>query len=161
MNIQAGVNRNSGIATLFFQAIHFCMAFLGTKRSDSIFLNWIQVYMTLLGLSGLNLIISAQTVPGIGPSTVAVLRMLGTVTSYASTSILSQTLLGFTQLKSIGVLMGTLAISSIPVCLDLRHVVLKKQQGSNNLCTSLSFSPVQLYATYLALSLVIATWLFR
>lgn len=159
---KAGVNRNSGIATLFFQAIHFFITFLDTKRSDSVLLNWIKVYMSLLGLSGLNLIISAQTVPGIGPSTVAILRMLGTVTGYASTTILSQTLLGFSPLKSIGVLMSTLAITSIPVCLDLRHVLLKKQQGNTtNVSPSTSFSPVDLYAVYILLSLVTTAVMFR
>jgi hypothetical protein len=159
--MQAGVNRNSGIATLFFQAIHFSMAFLATKRSDSILVPWIKVYMTLLGLSGLNLIISAQTVPGIGPSTIAILRMLGTVTTYVSTTILSQTLLGYSLLKSVGVLMGTLAIASIPVCLDLKNVALKTQPGTTDQSPSRSLSPVQLYAAYVALSLGLAAWMFR
>ena len=161
MNIQAGVNRNSGIAALFFLAIHFSIAFLDKIRSQSFFLNWIHFYLTQLFLSGLNLIVSAQTVPGIGPSTVAILRMLGTVTAYGSTTILSQTLHGFSPLKSFGVLMGTLAITSIPVCLDLRNVVQKKQPGSSNTAQSKSLSPVELYTVYIVLSLGLAALMFR
>lgn len=137
------------------------MAFLATKRSDSILVPWIKVYMTLLGLSGLNLIISAQTVPGIGPSTIAILRMLGTVTTYVSTTILSQTLLGYSLLKSVGVLMGTLAITSIPVCFDLKNVALKTQPGTTDKSPSRSLAPVQLYAAYIVLSLGLAAWMFR
>lgn len=109
--------------------------------------------MILLGLSGLNLVISAQTIPSITPSTITILRMLGTVSCYVSTSILSQKWLGWSPLRAVGVLMGTLALTSIPVCLDL-HGTEKKNRVA-------MLSPTHLYLIFLLLEIGITVYLLR
>ena len=111
--------------------------------------------MALMGLSGLNLIISAQTVPGIGPSTIALLRMLGTVTCSLAATILSQQddyyygCCSFPPLKAVGVLLGTLAITSIPVCFDLKTAARRSSHS------------YQLYMGWAALELIAAVYLVR
>ena len=111
--------------------------------------------MTLMGLSGLNLIVSAQTVPGIGTSTIAILRMLGTVTcSLAATILVAQQEdgwlgLGLSPLKAVGVLLGTLAVTSIPVCFDLKTAARRSSHSS------------QLYLFVAALEGIAAFYLLR
>jgi len=113
---------------------------------------WIPFYMALMGLSGLNLIISAQTVPGIGPSTIAILRRLGTVTCSLAATILSQQEEyggSFPPLKAVGVLLGTLAITSIPVCFDLKTAARRSSHS------------YQRYTVGTALELIAAVYLVR
>jgi hypothetical protein len=110
--------------------------------------------MTLMGLSGLNLIVSAQTVPGIGTSTIAILRMLGTVTCSLAATILAQQQdgsfgLGLSPLKAVGVLLGTLAVTSIPVCFDLKTAARRSSHSS------------QLYLFVAALEGIAAFYLLR
>jgi hypothetical protein len=153
------VNENSGIVDVFFQTLHCAIMLVGEKVSPSALKLWIQIYMVFTGLSGLNLVISAQTIPGIGPSTTTILRMLGTVSCYVSTSILSQESLGFTPLKAFGMLMATLAVTSTPVCMDLQAVSTMKPSSSTK-STFLSV-PVQLYVLYILFEIGVAAYMFQ
>ena len=130
---------------------------VGEKVPPSTLKLWTQTYMALIGLSGLNLVISAQTIPGIGPSTTTILRMLGTVSCYMAASILSQESFDFIPLKAVGVLMATLAVTSIPVCMDL-HTVATKSSTSTSAPLA---TPVQLYTIYMLLEIGIAAYMFR
>jgi len=106
--------------------------------------------MALIGLSGLNLVISAQTVPGISKSTIAILRILGTVSCYLASTILSEDpYFGFSPLKAVGVGLVTLAITSIPVCFDL------------NGATRPSSRTAQWYTVSVILELIAAFYLLR
>lgn len=154
---KAGVNQNSGIVDIFFQTIHCAIMLVGEKVPPSTLKLWTQTYMALIGLSGLNLVISAQTIPGIGPSTTTILRMLGTVSCYMAASILSQESFDFIPLKAVGVLMATLAVTSIPVCMDL-HTVATKSSTSTSAPLA---TPVQLYTIYMLLEIGIAAYMFR
>lgn len=96
--------------------------------------------------------ISAQTIPGISRSTLAILRMLGTVSCYVATTILSQQIRSFDALQAFGVLMGTLAVTSIPVCMDLHAASSSMSKVSKS---------VQLYIVYILLEIGVATYMFR
>lgn len=137
------MNRNSGIFTLFFNAITAVVTLYQgeTLLEPSL---WIKGIMLLSGLHGINLVLTAQTMP-LAPSTIAILRMLGTVSTYVAAAVLSQMVLfeGLTTggtksvTKAFGVLMGSLGVTSLPVWQDLR------KQGSKGT------TPSNVYAFYI------------
>lgn len=146
---QAGVNPNSGIMAIIFHDMHFLVCFLATKLPSMVVKFWLPFYLALVGLSGLNLIISSQTIPGLSPSAVTILRMLGTVSCYITTTFLSQDCLGFDSSKAVGVLLATLAVTSIPVCFDLKRAARKSSKSD------------QMYMLFVALELMAAFYLLR
>jgi hypothetical protein len=105
--------------------------------------------MALSGLSGLNLIISAQTIPGISKSTITILRKLGTITLCLAATVVSQDYLALDPLKAMGVGLGTLAVASIPVVFDLNAAARKSSKS------------YQMYLLVVVLELISAVYLLR
>ena len=151
---QAGISVNSGLFTLLVNALHCTVIFKDFDFSSL----WIKVYTILGSLHGLNLVLTAQTIPTLDQSTVAVLRMLGAVTCYIGAAILSQAFaLPFISsvespaLGAFGYLMATLAITSIPVWMDLKALLRRGASTSSFVSNS--------FLAYILLSAAMATYI--
>ena len=141
------MNRNSGIFTLIFHGFTAALTLYGGKTILDPAL-WIKVFMALSGLNGLNLVLTAQTMP-VDPSTSVVLKALGSTATLSAAAVLSQIVLfdGLSQVgstvaitKAFGVLMAVFGVTSLPVWLDLRKVGARDETPANLFVLSLLLS---------------------